>query len=43
MAPTAPADGSVISQAVAIRPATPQRTSAPGLPTPLPSTEPVTT
>src|SRR5436853_6832736 len=43
MAPTMPADGRVISQAAAIRPATPQRTSAPGLPTPLPRMEPVAT
>ena len=31
------------SQATAIRPATAQRTSAPGLPTPLPRIEPVAT
>ena len=39
-APTSPAAGRVISQATAIRPATAQRTSAPGLPTPLPRIEP---
>ena len=42
-APTSAAAGSVTSQATAIRPATAQRTSAPGLPTPLPRIEPVAT
>ncbi|CKQ05554.1 Uncharacterised protein [Mycobacterium tuberculosis] len=42
-APTSPANGSVTSHATTMRPATPQRTSAPGLPTPLPSTDPVAT
>ena len=38
-----PAAGIVISQAIAIRPATAQRTCAPGLPTPDPRIEPVAT
>ena len=42
-APTSPAAGNVISHATAMRPATAQRTSAPGLPTPLPRIEPVAT
>ena len=42
-APTNAAAGRVTSQATAIRPATAQRTSAPGLPTPLPRIEPVAT
>ena len=42
-APTRPAAGRVSSHATAIRPATDQRTSAPGLPTPLPRIEPVAT
>ena len=42
-APTSPAAGRVISHATAIRPATAHRTSAPGLPTPLPRIEPVAT
>ena len=42
-APTSPAAGRVISQASTIRPAIPQRTLAPGLPTPLPRIEPVAT
>ena len=33
----------MISQATTIRPATPQRTSAPGLPTPVPRIDPVAT
>src|SRR5690348_2333639 len=41
--PTAPDAGSVITQATTIRPATPQRTSPPGLPTPDPRIEPVAT
>lgn len=39
----APASGRVITQAVAIRRATPQRTLAPGFPRPEPNTDPVTT
>src|ERR1700760_2684049 len=42
-APTSPAAGSVTSHATTMRPATAQRTSAPGLPTPLPRIEPVAT
>ena len=42
-APTSAAAGRVISQATTIRPATPQRTWAPGLPTPEPRIEPVAT
>jgi hypothetical protein len=42
-APTIPADGRVKTHAVAIRPATFQRTSAPRLPTPLPMIDPVAT
>src|SRR5580692_3711516 len=42
-APTSAAAGKVISQATNMRPATAQRTSAPGLPTPLPRIEPVAT
>ncbi len=38
-----PADGSVNNQAVAIRPATFQRTSAPFLPRPVPMIDPVAT
>ncbi|SKT57477.1 Uncharacterised protein [Mycobacteroides abscessus subsp. abscessus] len=38
-----PAAGRVTSQASTIRPATAQRTSAPGLPTPVPRIEPVAT
>jgi hypothetical protein len=41
--PTTVAAGNVISQAVTIRPATRQRTWAPGLPTPEPRIEPVAT
>ena len=42
-APTSAADGSVNTHAVAIRPATPQRTSAPFLPRPVPMIDPVAT
>ena len=42
-APTIPAEGRVNSHAVAIRPATPQRTSAPFLPSPVPMIDPVAT
>ena len=42
-APTAAADGRVISQAATMRSATDQRTWAPGRPTPLPRIDPVAT
>jgi len=42
-APTTPSEGRVNSQAVAIRPATFQRTSAPFLPSPVPMIDPVAT
>ncbi len=42
-APTTPAMGSVNNHAVAIRPATDQRTSAPFLPMPVPRIDPVAT
>ena len=42
-APTRAAIGSVMNHATAIRPATRQRTWAPGLPRPLPRMEPVAT
>ena len=41
--PTTAAAGRVNSQAVAIRPVTPQRTSAPRSPTPVPRIDPVAT
>ncbi len=42
-APTIAAAGRVTSHATTMRPATAQRTSAPGLPTPLPRIDPVAT
>jgi len=42
-APTTPAEGSVNTHAVAIRPATFHRTSAPFLPSPVPMIDPVAT
>ena len=42
-APTSAADGRVNTHAVAIRPATFQRTSAPFLPSPVPMIDPVAT